>query len=358
MTEANHFSPKNIIETQRKLVESWFDLAQKNMNGNDQKLDNAPENFPDSWQGFVSRMTQAGNNYFGMANNFSEISKEGGTIQQACANWIDQMSKGFSNMMTQSAPNLNDITKNPSAFWDMPQDTCNRAFSTLFPFPGDFFRAFRPEGLNRMPGDIHGHLDQFLSIPSVGYTRESQDKYKNYINLIFDYQKELHVYNTAMSKVGMEALSVFQTRLLNTENNEETPASFKAIYDLGTTVAEEIYGAYVITDEYSEIYGRVVNSMMAVKRQTAKMADEMFEAFNLPTRKEINTLQKRVQDMHRTYDIKILDEIENLKTQIEQLQNKKNPPSKELNKKQASKTPPKKSNKKIAQKKNLKKKGK
>jgi len=52
------------------------------------------------------------------------------------------------------------------------------------------------------------------------------------------------------------------------------------------------------------------------------MADEVFEAFNMPTRKEINTLHKRVQDLRREYDFTVSSDIEELKQQIAALQGK------------------------------------
>jgi class III poly(R)-hydroxyalkanoic acid synthase PhaE subunit len=321
MANPDYFSPEAIIENQKKFMESWFNFAQ----GAGSQAFN-PANTQDDifgpWQDMANRMMNAGKGYMEMAERFAGTAGDGLTLQQVWQDWAEQMSGFFSQIMAQPSPELKDAQHGPAAFWDMPQDVMNRAFSTIFPFPGDFLRAFRPEGLTRMPGDIHGHLDQFLSTPSVGYTRESQEQYKALGRLMIEYQAAMYEYNMAMAKVGQEAVVAFQARAAQKFTEPEADLSFKAMHNLWTQTAEEIYGAYVMTEEYTKIYGTVVNKMMAVKKQTARMVDEVFEAFNLPTRKEINTLHKRVQEIRRQSDFDMAQEIDSLKEKIAALEKK------------------------------------
>lgn len=309
MANPKSFSPEDIIKSQQEFVDNWFDTARRTFGG-----DASPKMSPffanpyqTMWQSnsandvqdFFARFTRAGQDYFKMAEGFSGFSQGQEALQQMSENWIKQMSYGLSQIINQPIPTLDDIYERHASFWDMPHDMISRTMSTLFPFPGDFFKAFNPEGLHRMPGDIHGHLDQFLATPAVGYTRESQEQYQDIARLMLSYQKALHEYNVSMSEVGLEALSLFQTRLMEKVGSAQTPESFNEIYSLWTEVAEEVYGAFVMTEEYTELYGKLINSMMAVKQQTAKMTDEIFETYNLPSRKEVNTLNERLQETRR-----------------------------------------------------------
>lgn len=321
MANQKSFSPEDIIQSQQEFINNWFKTAQGSF-GNSAAQTMPPffsNPFQSMWQNnpandmqdFMSRFTKAGQDYFNMAEGMTSFMPGANSLQQMSEGWIKQMTYGLNKIMEQPVPTLDDLYDKHVAFWDMPQDMFGRTLSTLFPFPGDFFKAFSPEGRPRMPGDIHGHLDQFLATPSIGYTRESQDQYKDLARLMLAYQQAMHEYNAAMSKVGLNALSLLQERL--TENyaaQQKSPESFKEIYALWTEVAEEVYGEYVMTEEYTELYGKLINAMMAVKKQTAKMTDEIFEAYNLPTRKEVNTLNERLQETRRQHakDIAALQE--------------------------------------------------
>lgn len=371
MSNVKYFFPDKLIETQQQMMsqfmEGWTDLANNQMASMQAAANQQASQKHYDIESIMNRILKASQNYFDMAERFAGASKDGVTTQTVLTNWINQMMQMAQQTMSQDFSEMDAFGASQHPFWDMPQDTMNRTMSTLFPFPGDFFRAFRPEGLSRMPGNIHGQLDQFLAMPSIGYTRESQDKYKKLNRLMLAYQKALHDYNVAMAKVTMEALTAFQHDAMTAMNEADSALSFKDLHNIWTQAAERVYGAYVMTEDYTEMYGSLVNKMMAVKQQTARIMDEMFEAMNIPTRKEMNTLNKRVQEVRRQSDITLANEIEGLKARIDQLEKQlsdgeKSAPAKNQSASKASpspkaeaQTPSKKSTKKTTKKAGAKK---
>jgi class III poly(R)-hydroxyalkanoic acid synthase PhaE subunit len=185
--------------------------------------------------------------------------------------------------------------------------------------PGDVFRALRPEGLTRAPGDIHGRLDQFLSSPALGYTRESQEKYQKLHRVMLHYQKAMHDYNIAMSKVNLEAVELFQRKMHQLSETDTEITSVKELYVLWVDACEEVYAEYAMSDSYAALYGELVNSLMAVKRQTSRIIDEFLESMNMPTRKEVSTLHKRVQETRRDYNRLKEDSVEEMREELESL---------------------------------------
>lgn len=75
--------------------------------------------------------------------------------------------------------------------------------------------------------------------------------------------------------------------------------TLQAVYDLWVDGCEEAYAEHVFSDEYAKVHGRVVNSLIALKRHSRAMVDETLGMLNMPTRKEMNTLQARFQDLRR-----------------------------------------------------------
>ena len=326
------------FDLQKNMWEGWCHLAKNNLdeflkNGQQPTESDFYTLVKDYWenpslvdgvpaeaQQMLSRMIHASKSYFDLAEQSIKLSEEGVNLHQVASDWAERVSKTFGAVAGIEYSELeSDALKDFRAFWDLPQDTWQRTFSALFPFPGDMFRALRPEGINRMPGDVHGRLDRFLSVPALGYTRESQEKYKKLGKLYLDYQKALYDYNVALAKVNLEAVEHFQKKLHETTDSGEPIDSIKAIYDLWVDASEEVYAEFAMSEAYTVLYGRLVNALMGVKRQTARIVDEYFESLNMPTRKEINTLHKRVQAIRRDYNTLRCDEIETMAEEVAQV---------------------------------------
>jgi hypothetical protein len=75
--------------------------------------------------------------------------------------------------------------------------------------------------------------------------------------------------------------------------------SLREVYDLWVDAGEAAYSEFVLTEEYAAIYGRLVNALMALKHHSQNLVDEAVGAANLPTRRDILTLQCRQQEARR-----------------------------------------------------------
>ncbi len=82
--------------------------------------------------------------------------------------------------------------------------------------------------------------------------------------------------------------------------------------------SEAAYADFVMTEEYQTLYGRLVNTLLAVKQQMARMVDQNLEAMHMPTHAEIGTLQCRQQELRRD-NLKLHKEIKGLQSQLEAL---------------------------------------
>ena len=75
--------------------------------------------------------------------------------------------------------------------------------------------------------------------------------------------------------------------------------SARALYDTCVESCEEVYGERVRTTEYIRINGQLVNTFMGVRHQVGVMVDANLGALNMPTRRELRTLQARMQEDRR-----------------------------------------------------------
>jgi SMC interacting uncharacterized protein involved in chromosome segregation len=88
------------------------------------------------------------------------------------------------------------------------------------------------------------------------------------------------------------------------------------LYDQWVEMSEAAYAEFVMTEEYQTLYGRLVNTLLALKQQMARMVDQNLEAMNMPTRAEISTLQCRQQELRRD-NLKLHKELKAIQAQLE-----------------------------------------
>jgi class III poly(R)-hydroxyalkanoic acid synthase PhaE subunit len=147
--------------------------------------------------------------------------------------------------------------------------------------------------------DMTSAIDKLLSVPGLGPDREAQAQMQKGIKLLGEYQQASSEYQTVMNKVGVEALEAMRLRILEMSEQGKELNSLRDIYDLWVDCNEKAYAELVYTDEYSELYGRLTNALLAVKQHQGKVMDKLLAKLNMPTRQGMNTVLKRVQEMKR-----------------------------------------------------------
>lgn len=311
------------LEAQQSYWKSWADLAQRGM-----RAPEAPKN-PwaegiSQWWNAVSPMTPpAGRDvfdklmdlsrgYFSMAERY--VADSGGQDKgmEVINGWFENMQKAWTDWM-HGGMRPNEQMKGLMTFWDLPLDTWNRLSASLMPMPGDFTQAFHPEGSQ---ANLRDQVNRFLSIPAVGYTRESQEQYQRLAQRMMDYGNALQAYQMAFGKLAVESTRDFQNTIMDKAREGKNYASLREVYDQWVEVSEAAYARFVMTREYQELYGRLVNTLIAVKHQMARMVDQGLEAMHMPTHAEISTLQCRQQELRRE-NIRLRKEIQAIHEQLE-----------------------------------------
>lgn len=250
---------------------------------------------------FMQRLMDQGQAYFGLAEQFTKGLGEAGLGQGGDAtrawDWlnqtIEQMQKGFSGVGSDQDESLRRML----GFWEMPLDNWQRMMSSLSPMmPGDLLRNM-PHGMMR--GPMQEGLEQMLSAPGLGYSREEQAQYQDLMRAGIDYQRAFQDYSGFFNQLGVKALQRLRDELQQKSEAGQTIDSARGLYDTWVGCCEAVYSEEVITPEYSRVHGRLINAQMALKQRLSVMVDESLGAMNMPTRGELRTLQDRLQETRR-----------------------------------------------------------
>lgn len=233
-------------------------------------------------------------------------------VSQSAENWQEQLEQRFDEMkdfMTHSQGELGRTLSGMFGASQLPMDTLQRTISSASVFPGDFLEGIKPEGIKQA-------TDRFLSVPGVGYSRESQEQIQDGLRLWIRYQRTAYEYQTAVSKVSINALDIMKQRIMDMAGQEQRLTSLRELYDLWVDCNESAYADFVFSAEYSRLYGRLVNDLMALKQRGQHFVDETMSAFSMPTRKSMATMQKRQQELRREL-ITVKQTLESLETVVE-----------------------------------------
>jgi len=277
------------------------------------------QNLPAGSAEFVGKILEQGKIYYSLGEQFSRLLNDINKLDKSRSGWESLLGQQFEDLKTlfsKSDKEADETLHKMFGAWQlMPMDTLQRTFSLASIMPGDFLGDLKRDSLQKV-------TDKFLSMPGVGYTRESQEQVLEGIRLWNEYQTISHEYNQALYKVGIGAIDAMRDKILAMAKEDKELKSLRDIYDLWIDCNEESYASYVYTPEFSELYGRLTNALMAVKQHGRNLVDEYLGALNVPTYKGINTLQKRQYDMRREQKT-TLRKIQDLEKVISDLEGRK-----------------------------------
>ena len=176
-----------------------------------------------------------------------------------------------------------------------------------------------------IPGmdEYQKNMDRMLAMPGVGYTREWQEQSQALARLWMAHQQAYRDYNEIFSRVGVNTVKRFQDKIMALSGSENPVSTLRELYDLWVDCAEDAYAEMVNTEEYSQANARLVNTLMAWKREGRQMLDETLSMLGLPSRRELDSVHKRLHQLrkqqHTGGDTAMKAELEALRAEVEAL---------------------------------------
>ncbi len=313
------------MKAQRDYLDAMSALAYSPTRmANNGKVDNPMSDAMDFWwknvspriseenREFIDKLAEQGRIFYALSEHFINLLKGINTISESSENWEEALTRQFDELKNFfiTTDNGQKAMHGMLSAWNLlPMDTLQRTFSSGSIMPGDILEDLKPETLEEV-------TDKFLSIPGVGYSRELQEQVQIGIKLGNNYQKTLREYTNSMHRVSIRALDRMRDKIIAMAADGKEFNSMREIYDLWVDCNEEAYADYVFTDEFSELYGKLTNSLMEVKQHGRNMVDEVLGGMNMPTRRGMNSVHKRQQELRREYK-EVLKKMAGLEEKIE-----------------------------------------
>jgi class III poly(R)-hydroxyalkanoic acid synthase PhaE subunit len=215
--------------------------------------------------------------------------------------WWDTFSQSLAKMQEQVASGFG-ATKDPwggfATLWGLPLDTWKRLSSACSVLPGDMEKAFRDISVS--DDALASLVGNWLSTPTLGYTRESQEETQRLGQLWLEHGQAVQAYAAVLSRVVVRAGELLREKVLAQIGKGEAFESLRSCYDLWVDCGEEAYAEVSVSGEFTRAQAKLTNSLMAVKHQEQKIVDEALGALNMPTRRELDTSHRRLHLLQRS----------------------------------------------------------
>lgn len=158
----------------------------------------------------------------------------------------------------------------------------------------DMFREFM-----KTAKPLEADARSWMSLPAFGYSRESQERKQAMAQALVDYNDQNTAYQTLMFKASRLGLDKFESKLAERSEPGREITSMRGLYDVFVDAAEEGYAEVALSDEFREIYGRLVNAQMRVRQAIQGEVEHASGALGMPVRSELDTVHKRMHELRR-----------------------------------------------------------
>ncbi|MDY6994761.1 MAG: class III poly(R)-hydroxyalkanoic acid synthase subunit PhaE [Pseudomonadota bacterium] len=228
--------------------------------------------------------------------------------------WQSTWKEGFEQLKQSFIEQLQD-EKNPLN-WALSVDNWQQSvplFSLL-----TVFQNLGSEGLNAVPADMQTYRQRFFAGTPIHSLQKWQQRYQHHWQLGMAYQQAHKEYICLLSTVGEQAIELLKHKLEERFQTGQSIEHLYQFYELWIAASEQAYAQVVNSKEYSEIYAQLINKLMAFKHHERQLIEAFMASFNLPTRKELDAMNARIQQLRREMRALPLDDQEACVTELKQ----------------------------------------
>jgi class III poly(R)-hydroxyalkanoic acid synthase PhaE subunit len=142
-------------------------------------------------------------------------------------------------------------------------------------------------------------LGRMLGTPSLGLTREFDEKLSKSFALWVDNQRAQTEYSLILGNTWINAFEAFMQKLVAMARAGQQLENQHQLIDLWVEVADTQFIQAFHSDVYAEAQARLVNSGMALRRQQRELTEIWLRMQDLPTRSELDEAHRNIYELRK-----------------------------------------------------------
>lgn len=139
---------------------------------------------------------------------------------------------------------------------------------------------------------------QLIAAFPLGYAREQQVAWQEYLKAQGDYQARLQAVLQAFATVFKHSLEAVPAQVEARAQSGKTVQGFRELYELWIECGEQAFAELAHDAAFISAQAACGNALSRLKRAQQALLDYWLKSYDLPTRAELNTVHQRMRDMN------------------------------------------------------------
>ena len=131
--------------------------------------------------------------------------------------------------------------------------------------------------------------------PALGWLREHQERWQAWVEAGARFGRAQATFGTVLAPAARRAAEAFAAQLAASP----PPAGPRALFDRWIDVAEAAWSELAHSAAYAAAFAELVDAGLEVQRRGRALADQAARAFGLPTRVEIDEMQRALHELRQ-----------------------------------------------------------
>lgn len=149
------------------------------------------------------------------------------------------------------------------------------------------------------------NVSQLLDSPTLGYTREYEEKWRRGLKLWPEYQQASFEYQTVIGDAWVLAFTRLGEKLVAISAEGGEPITgLQQLADLWSQVADSAFTEIFHSEKYIHAQGKLANATMAYRIQQREMVESFSRFYDIPTRTEVDEAHRANYQQRR--EIRVL----------------------------------------------------
>jgi class III poly(R)-hydroxyalkanoic acid synthase PhaE subunit len=230
-------SGKHATEWQ-KALDYWWQTSSSSM--------------PEESQSIFSNLLQHSKSWYGFSKQFEDLLNSMSSTDDS--NWESVLQDHINKMKAELADEKTR-TDNPVESWQ-------NIFETIF--------SSTDSGIGQFE-ELQKNLKKFNSLAGFELNENLEKETHEGLQLWAQYKSNLEEYQKTLKGISVKSLDRLQEKIIACSVENKSIESLRALYNLWVDSHEEVYSESVLTEDYSCLYGNMVNSMMAFRAHSQKI---------------------------------------------------------------------------------------
>ncbi len=154
-----------------------------------------------------------------------------------------------------------------------------------------------------------------LQSPSLGYTREFNNKLFKSFDAWINFSKASVDYQLVLVEVWLKAFEELTRELASSKEKDETIQNWQQFLQVWSSVFDRVFAQTFRSEDALESQGKFLNSAMTYRLHQQQLMEVFLKMYDLPTRSEVDEIHRSLYELRK--------EIKSLKKSLEQSQIKK-----------------------------------